>query len=119
CEGTIIYTWTYTDCAGLASTYTYTYTVDHSSAPVVNPSTGGSNVECASSATAPTPPTVTDVCLAAITPTGPVRTGTYDTNNPTCAGTVIYTWTYTDCAGLASTYSYTYTVDRSTAPSEV
>jgi hypothetical protein len=111
CEGTRIYTYTYTDCSGLSSVWSYTYTIDHTTAPVV-PANGASTVQCASAATAPTTPTVVDVCGTAITPSAAVITGTY----AGCEGTRIYTYTYTDCSGLSSVWSYTYTIDHTTAP---
>jgi gliding motility-associated-like protein len=109
CEGDKIYTFTYTDCAGNISVYTYTYTIDVTTAPVV-PANAGSTVECIADATQPAAPVVTDVCGNDITP---VITENAD---PTCEGEKIYTFTYTDCAGNISVYTYTYTIDVTTAP---
>jgi gliding motility-associated-like protein len=109
CEGDKIYTFTYTDCAGNISVYTYTYTIDVTTAPVV-PANAGSTVECIADATQPAAPVVTDVCGNDITP---VITENAD---PTCEGDKIYTFTYTDCAGNISVYTYTYTIDVTTAP---
>jgi hypothetical protein len=109
CEGDKIYTFTYTDCAGNISVYTYTYTIDVTTAPVV-PANAGSTVECIADATQPAAPVVTDVCGNGITP---VITENAD---PTCEGEKIYTFTYTDCAGNISVYTYTYTIDVTTAP---
>ncbi|ULC58109.1 gliding motility-associated C-terminal domain-containing protein [Flaviramulus sp. BrNp1-15] len=109
CEGDKIYTFTYTDCAGNSSVYTYTYTIDVVTAPVV-PANDSSTVECLASATQPTAPVVNDVCGNAITPVITENT------DPTCEGDKIYTFTYTDCAGNSSVYTYTYTIDVVTAP---
>ena len=111
CEGTYTYTYNYVDCSGLSTSWTYTYNIDRTTAPATPPN-GSATVECASSATTPSAPAVNDVCGTPLTPTGPVQSGTY-TN---CEGTIIYTYTYTDCSGLSSAWSYTYTVDRTTAP---
>ena len=106
CAGTKTYTYTYTDCAGVAKTWIYTYTI---SAPTFTlPADGSSTVACLADAVAPTPPTVLDNCNRTITPSAPV-VGT----DPVCAGTKTYTYTYTDCAGVAKTWIYTYTI---TAP---
>jgi hypothetical protein len=76
---------TYTDCAGNISVYTYTYTIDVTTAPVV-PANAGSTVECIADATQPAAPVVTDVCGNDITP---VITENAD---PTCEGDKIYTF---------------------------
>ncbi|MDH7447836.1 DUF7507 domain-containing protein [Aquimarina sp. 2201CG14-23] len=109
CEGDKIYTYTYTDCAGNASVYTFTYTIDVTTLPVV-PANGTATVECIADATQPTAPTVTDVCGNDITPVITENT------DPTCEGDKIYTYTYTDCAGNASVYTFTYTIDVTTLP---
>ena len=82
-------------------------------APVV-PSNGASNIQCLASIVTPTPPIVTDFCGTNIVP---VLTSTV--NNPvvlTCNGTKTYTFTYTNCAGLSSTWKYVYTINDNTAP---
>ena len=69
----MIYTYTYTDCANLASTWTYTYTLLHSTPPADFgcPALTASTVQCWSNAIAPTPPVFNDVCGNVVTPTGP------------------------------------------------
>jgi hypothetical protein len=109
CNGTIVYNYTYTDCSGLVSPWSYTYTIQHSTAPVV-PANGASTVQCVSAAIAPTTPNVTDICGNAITP---VLDATVDNPNPlTCEGTITYNYSYTDCAGLVTPWSYTYTIEN-------
>ncbi|MEI7898196.1 MAG: immunoglobulin-like domain-containing protein, partial [bacterium] len=114
CEGTKTYTYTYKDCAGLSTDWVYTYTIDHVTPPIV-PVAGSSTVECAAAAVVPgAPTTVTDVCGAPLTG---VLTSTVDNPVPlVCNGTRTYTYTYTDCAGLSSTWDYVYTIDDNTAP---
>ncbi|MEP3839205.1 MAG: gliding motility-associated C-terminal domain-containing protein, partial [Algibacter sp.] len=108
CEGQKIYTFSYTDCAGNESIFTYTYTIDITTAPVV-PQNDGSIIECIEDATQPVIPDVTDPCGNDITP---VITQSPD---PDCEGDKVYTFTFTDCAGNQSVYVYTYTIQK-TAP---
>ena len=86
CEGDKIYTYTYTDCAGNVSGYTFTYTLDVTTLPVV-PANGTATVECLADATQPAAPVVTDVCGNAITPVITANT------DPVCEGDKIYTYT--------------------------
>jgi gliding motility-associated-like protein len=109
CSGSKVFTFTYTDCAGNTADWTYTYTIDLTTKPVV-PVSGNSIVECIADATQPTAPIVTDACGNNIIP---VITQSAD---PICEGTKVYTFTYTDCAGNESVYTYTYTIDVSTVP---
>ncbi len=111
CEGTVTYTWTYTDCSGISDDWVYTYTIDLTTGPDAG-ADGSSTVECIADASAPTPPSVDDHCGNAITPSGPAVGGTYDG----CEGTRTYTWTYTDCAGNSDDWVYTYTIDLTTPP---
>ena len=37
--------------------------------------------------------------------------------DPTCEGTKVYTFTYTDCAGNSAVWTYTYTIDIPRSPS--
>ena len=73
CEGTITYTWNYTDCEGNNHDWVYTYTIEREDFTV--PADDGSTVACTALATTPTPPVVTDNCGATITPTGPTMAG--------------------------------------------
>ncbi|MFD2526619.1 hypothetical protein ACFSQD_12435, partial [Flavihumibacter stibioxidans] len=106
CAGTKVYTFTYTDCNNVDYTWTYTYTI---SAPTVTlPANGGSTVACVVDAVTPTAPTVTDNCGRPITPT--MTAGA----DPACAGTKVYTFTYTDCNNVDYTWTYTYTISAPT-----
>ena len=113
CEGTRIYTYRYTDNCGNKSDWTYTYTIDHTTAAVV-PANGTSTVQCLTDATTPTPPTVVDVCGNNVPA---VLASTVDSPSTlTCEGTRTYNYTYTDCSGLVSNWKYTYTIDDTLAP---
>ena len=108
CEGDMIWTFTYTDCAGNTADWTYTYTVDLPAFAL--PADGASTVECLAHVTVPVPPAITDLCGNAIVP---VMTQNAD---PVCEGDKIFTFTYTDCAGNTADWIYTYTIDIITAP---
>jgi len=113
CEGTRVYTYSYTDCASNISYWTYTYTIDISTAPIV-PADGSATVECLADAIPPTTPVVTDVCGFNITPT---LISTVDTPDPlSCEGTRTYTYEYSDCSGNTTNWSFVYTIDIITAP---
>ncbi|MBW6460403.1 MAG: hypothetical protein K0B08_07490, partial [Bacteroidales bacterium] len=70
------------------------------------PANSSSTVACATDAIVPVPPSVVDYCGNPITPTGPTVGGTY----VTCAGTITYTWNYTDCEGYSQLYVHTVTI---------
>ncbi|MBK9013542.1 MAG: hypothetical protein IPM82_05365 [Saprospiraceae bacterium] len=106
CEGTKSYTWTYTDCEGNSHDWVFTYTIERNDFQV--PANGSATVSCVAQATQPTPPTVLSDCGEVLTPTGPVVA---DNPDPvSCGGTRTYTWIYTDCAGNATPWSFTYTI---------
>ena len=115
CNGSKIYTYTYTDCTGLSYVWTYTYVITRVTAPTQmgGPVSTASTVECVEDATAPALPMVKDICLNTLSAPVPVITATGDT---TCEGSKIYTYTYADCAGLTYNWVYTYTIDRVTPP---
>ncbi len=108
CAGTRTYTYTYTDCEGNSHPWSFVYNI----VPLLftMPANGAATVACPALATQPIPPVVSDNCGNAATPTGPVIV-----NNPnpiTCEGTRTFTWIYTDCAGNARPWSFTYTIER-------
>jgi hypothetical protein len=116
CEGTKIYTYTYTDALGQTFVWTYTYTIDITTAPVV-PVDGASTVQCLSQVVTPTLPVVTDVCGNNIPA---VYVSTIDVPSLLdCEGTRTYTYSYTDCSSLESEWSFVYNIEHSTPPSEV
>ncbi|MDG1331460.1 MAG: PKD domain-containing protein, partial [Crocinitomicaceae bacterium] len=109
CEGDKIFTYTYTDCAGNSSVYTYTYTIDLITAPAV-PANGSEAVVCVEDIYIPTAPVVTDACGNNVVP---VMTQSAD---PVCVGDKVFTFTYTDCAGNISVYTYTFSVNDNVPP---
>ncbi|MGY0392317.1 HYR-like domain-containing protein [Bizionia sp. KMM 8389] len=106
CEGTISYTWTYTDCANQTLEWSYTYNVQLESIQL--PQNQESQVACADDADANliNPPVINDSCGSPITPIGPTQGGTYDG----CQGTITYTYTYPSCQGTNNDWVYTYNV---------
>ena len=108
CQGTVDYTFTYTDCAGNSADWTYTYTIIL--APFTVPDNDASNVACITDAVVPTPPTVLDANGVEIIP---VMT---ENSDPVCQGDKVYTFTYTDCAGNTADWLYTYTINDNIAP---
>ncbi|MBR3947576.1 MAG: T9SS type A sorting domain-containing protein, partial [Bacteroidales bacterium] len=111
CEGTKIYTYTYEDCAGLQYVWTYTYTIER--ADFMMPLDEGSTITCASQLAEPILPEVTDNCGNVLT--GVLKAG-YPTATPQCDGEVEYVYTFTDCAGNAHDWTYTYTIERNIVP---
>ncbi|MFA5971107.1 MAG: right-handed parallel beta-helix repeat-containing protein [Lentimicrobiaceae bacterium] len=104
CEGTITYTYNYTDCSGLITPWVYTYTI----APpaLVMPTAESSTVSCPSaSQIAPTAPPVLDGC-------GNTVNGVLVSHNsaPLCNGDVVWTYSYTACNNAISNWTYTYHV---------
>lgn len=113
CRGTRTYTYTYKDCVDSAFVWEFVYTINPTTAPVVN-ATGIQNsktVECIVEATAPTTiPKAMSTCDDELT--GEL-TSTTDAPNPiVCEGTRTYTYTYTDCAGQTATWNYVYTITK-------
>ncbi|MBC5834521.1 gliding motility-associated C-terminal domain-containing protein [Flavobacterium bernardetii] len=105
CNGTIAYTYTFTDCEGNTHDWVYTYTID--SADFTMPANAASTVACPADVLAPTLPTVTDACGNTLTPSAPVVSAL-----PTCEGTVTYTYTFADCGGNTHDWIYTYSIER-------
>ncbi|HRZ49561.1 MAG TPA: HYR domain-containing protein, partial [Bacteroidales bacterium] len=115
CEGTRVYTYSYKDCALNTSTWKFTYTIDRSTppAPAGTPVPSSAVISCASQAIPPSQlPVIKDACNSTLVPSGPVVGGSYNG----CEGTITYTYSYTDCAGLLYNWTYTYTVSRNNPP---
>jgi hypothetical protein len=108
CEGTKVYTYSYTDCADLSSDWVYTYTIERNDFTMpANPAPVSVACYSAIAALLPTPPAVTDNCSNSLTPTGPV-----ESTPPACEGNVTYTWTYTDCELNTHDWVATFTIER-------
>jgi hypothetical protein len=101
--------WTYTDCAGFSHDWTYTFTIEYEDFTM--PIDNGETIACPGELYEPTPPTVYDNCGDEVIPSGPVVSAT-----PACEGDVTYVWTYTDCAGFSHDWTYTFTIELTTAP---
>src|SRR5678816_1102856 len=102
CEGDMVYTFTYTDCAGNSDVWTYTYTINIPPSTIAAPD-GASTVDCPIDAVAPTPPTVVVFFLMIRRPPG-------STLDRSSAASDVYKrqFTYTDCAGNSDVWTYTY-----------
>ena len=115
CEGNMVWTFVYTDCAGNTDTWTYTYTIDYSGG-LTAPSNGSSTVSCPSQATDPgAPANITDACGRVVIP---VLIGSVNVSNPNaCGGDKVWTYRYTACDGTTiADWSYTYTIDDNIPP---
>ena len=114
CEGYVKYTYSYVDCTGRDTTWTYTYNIEMNDNPVV-PEPATATVSCFDQAVFPELPVVYDACDNLLTPVDTSIVNNY--NDPiTCEGTRVYTFTYADCAGNSSDWVMTYTVDIVDAP---
>src|SRR5678815_502435 len=104
CNGTMAYTFTYTDCSNQSHTWTYTYTITRPDFTL--PADGSSTVNCPVDAVLPTAPIVVDACGNTLSPV------VVSPSPVTCNGTMAYTFTYTDCSNQSHTWTYTYTITR-------
>ena len=117
CEGTRIYSYPYTDCEGNRATWNFTYTIDRATPPaeVGGPVATTRMVETLEQATPPTQlPVVHDVCGNVLQPADPQIVTSGD-----CDGNRKYIYTYTDCAGLSFTWTFTHVIRRTTPPAEM
>jgi len=114
CEGEVDYVWTFTDCAGNTNSWTYTFNILRSGSPyeVGDPVPIYSVTECEAEAISPGLPVVKDMCGKILEPSGSVVSGTFNG----CEGTIIYTYTYTDCAEKIFIWEYTYDIIRTEPP---
>ncbi|MBQ5895105.1 MAG: hypothetical protein IIW75_00890, partial [Bacteroidaceae bacterium] len=114
CEGTVIYVYTFTDCASHAHDWEFVYKIEKPKLTI--PSDGGSDVACLKDVKDPTAEALTDNCGRTVTA---VANGERVVNIGTDGnGTVTYNFTYTDCSGLTYPWKYVYNVkaDEFTAP---
>lgn len=112
CEGTVTFTWTYTDCANNINTWDHVFMVE----PLAPAEQGGpvptdSTISCGLDANPPTLlPVVLDACGTTISAPSPDMGGTYVGG---CEGTITYTYVYSNCPGEEFVWVYTYTVECS------
>jgi len=116
CQGTITYTWTFTDCSGNTQSWVFTYDVNPEPFEITAPD-GEATVECVDDAVAPELPVVTDNCGNVLTPVGMDIVSRPE--EISCEGTIKYVYSYVDCEQNQDTWTFTYTVERSTPPAEV
>ncbi len=119
CEGTYTYNYTYTDCAGLQYLWVYTYNINRTTPPTQEggPVATFATVECVSGAVPPSDlPLVKDVCGNVLN--APLPTITDSPDPLSCEGTRTYTYNYMDCKGLTYEWTFTYTIVRSTEPTQ-
>jgi hypothetical protein len=109
CEGTKIYTYTYTDCEGNSHDWRFTYVVEYLDFNM--PANESATAECPSAATMPSPPIVFDNCGKILSPVGPVISST--NNAQGCEGSRMYAWTYSDCEGNSHVWSKTFSFTNS------
>jgi hypothetical protein len=104
CAGEVIFTYTWEDCAGVEYTWNYVFTIED---PVVEiPADGGETVACPSEVMAPAAPVLYDNCERPLT-----FIGVTEPMIPECAGEVIFTYTWEDCAGVEYTWNYVFTIE--------
>ena len=121
CEGNRVWSYAFTDCAGHSRPWTFTRVIKRTTLPnlTYRPAETEMDVECIAAATAPTDlPTVKDVCGNILSDPQPVPVVTDDLSSNGCSGTRTYTYTYTDCAGLDTVWTYTYNIQHTTPPAE-
>ena len=112
CDGTVTYTWTYTDCANNVITWDHVFVVE----PIAPEEQGGpvptdSIIYCGLDANPPTQlPVILDACGTTISTPSPSMGGTYVGG---CEGTITYTYVYSNCPGEELVWVYTYTVECS------
>ena len=108
CTGTKTFTYTYQNCAGVDTTWNYTFHISLPETIANVPANGSASVPCLVDVFRPAADTITDVCGNNVIP---VFTDSTATVNADGSGTVVFSYTYTDCAGHDSLWTYTYTLN--------
>ncbi|WP_343584137.1 gliding motility-associated C-terminal domain-containing protein [Flavobacterium sp.] len=117
CNGTVTYTYTFTDCAGHKHDWVYTYTIDNTMAPK-GTAPADITVQCIDDIPAANVNAVTNVTgncsnSVTVTITDSNNGGSGCVSNPYI---VTRTYTLTDCGGLTAKLVQTITVKDTTAP---
>jgi len=108
CEGDVVYTFTYTDCAEHAHNWSYTFHIERSDYITGVPAPGSANRMCVVDAKRPTAPrTIDDACGEPIVPT---FVDSIINVNDDEEGTVTYRFKYSDCAGNDSMWVFIYNI---------
>ncbi len=114
-DGTVTNTWTATDCAGNIASHVQTITIDDNTPPVLSATPADVTVQCSGDIPGDPGLTATDNC-------GETLTVTFTQSAiPSCPGigTLTNTWAVIDCAGNATNYVQTVTLDDDTTPTPV
>lgn len=107
CEGSVRYTYTYRNCSGGDTVWTFTYHIALPDSFTSFPANGVGEVQCLADVLPPTPPVVEDACGNTLNVTS---LGSTENVNPDGSGTVDFLFRYSDCAGNDSVWTYTYTL---------
>ena len=118
CEGVVVYTYTYEDCAGHTQPWTYTYTIEKN-APEIESNTlpTSKEISCISDTAALASnnvPTAHNDCGEVVTPTLK-REFSWEAGKENCKGTISFVYTYTDC-GKSTDWTYRYILDDNVKP---
>ena len=113
CNGDVVYTYIYKDCAGNQNEWTYTYHIQKTAPTIVADGIESSkNITCIDDAIVPTVvPTAKNSCGEEIAATSYDRKENWTDGKENCVGTITYTYTYIDC-DLESTWDYVYTLNN-------
>ena len=106
CEGSVRYAYTYRNCSGGDTVWTFTYHIALPDSFTSFPANGVGEVQCLADVLPPTPPVVEDACGNTLNVTS---LGSTENVNPDGSGTVDFLFRYSDCAGNDSVWTYTYT----------
>lgn len=107
CEGSVRYTYTYRNCSGGDTVWTFNYHIALPDSFTSFPANGVGEVQCLADVLPPTPPVVEDACGNTLNVTS---LGSTENVNPDGSGTVDFLFRYSDCAGNDSVWTYTYTL---------
>ncbi|MBR6063537.1 MAG: hypothetical protein IKP54_05240, partial [Bacteroidales bacterium] len=122
CTGTIVFKYTYKDCANHSHIWMFTYNIQHITPPHQAGEVSTSvSVECLTDAIEPSAemlPIVVDVCGNEIEDPVPTVNTTWEEGQENCVGTKTYTYKYRDCANLEYEWVFTYNINHVTPPSQ-
>ena len=116
CEGAMVFSYPYQDCAGHEKVWKFTYHIQLPEELANVPANGGRIVPCLVDVVAPGAATITDICGNTVTSE---LVGSDTTLYENGTGTVHFYYKYKDCAGHDSTWTYTYTLNPDSFTPEV
>ena len=106
CQGDLVFNYKYSDCAGHQQMWPFTFHIVP--APLTIPADRQGTATCLVDVHRPKVDTITDVCGNRIIPM--YKDSIADVNMTTGTGTVTYHYTYTDCSGNQSVWTFVYTL---------